>query len=100
MLISCTCPKNWHEVSPTGLAIIVRAFQDGDLFHVEHGGLTAMCIAQAFTPERVHEFVRKYKGNIISIDGVTHPTRRLRIVPDTDNAELMAEIIPIGRRDK
>lgn len=51
------------------MAIIIRAFQDGDLTRVngdkQHNPL---CIRVAFTPERITEFMQHYKGNRITFD--------------------------------
>lgn len=73
MKIECTCGK-WHEISATGLAIIIAAFQSGELTRV-HGSqalvsLEPVCITTAFTDtERIASFHQRYKGNIISVDG-------------------------------
>jgi hypothetical protein len=73
MRISCV-HGHWHDVSPTGLAIIIRGFQDGDLIRTrafkENGYDFTFCVLEAFTPERISDFKRRYKGNAIVVDGV------------------------------
>lgn len=70
MKIQCKCGQ-WHDISPTGLAIVVAAFQDGDLTHVHPGTEVATdCILRAFDDSaRLAKFHKAYKGNIISVNG-------------------------------
>ena len=64
------CDDHWHDISPTGLAVIIRAFQEGDLTIV-NGDHTMQphCVRFAFTPDRVRDFKQRYKGNAIIFDG-------------------------------
>ena len=70
------CKNHWHDVSPTGVALIVQAFQDGDLQQVTHTnhGLTIewICLVEAFRSERVNDFLSRYHGHTISVDGTTY----------------------------
>lgn len=103
------CGKHWHEVSPTGLLLIVQAFQQGDLHRVRlvarkdllgvvppdrrketgvwtaptappgHGlasdtaiTVEAQCILEALTIERVEDFLSRYHGHTIQVDGTTY----------------------------
>lgn len=68
MKVKCVC-GNWHDISPTGLAIVIAAFQDGDLIHVNTTSTHTECLVNAFRDTtRVREFKRRYKGNVVSID--------------------------------
>lgn len=71
------CGDHWHQVSPTGMAIIIRAYQDGDLTSTRTH--STRCVRFAFTTERVAEFMRLYKGNNILFDWkVLHGSPRSR----------------------
>jgi len=74
--VKIECKDHWHDVSPTGLALIVQAFQQGDLQWVmrTNSGVTIewMCITVAFTNERVKDFQSRYHGHTISVDGKTY----------------------------
>ena len=64
MRIKCPCGK-WHNASTTALAVIIDAFQQGDLTRT---GGEVLCFKEAFDPDRVMEFHRRYRNNIISFD--------------------------------
>lgn len=67
MKIQCTC-GNWHELSPTALVVVIRAFIDGDLQTVSGAlGIAPICITEAFTPTRVAAIKDTYKGNSIRV---------------------------------
>ena len=66
MKVECACGK-WHELSPTALALVVRAFIEGDLQTVSPGLIDPLCLLDAFTPERVAEIRSKYKGNALTV---------------------------------
>lgn len=68
MKIECVCGK-WHEVSPTGVALILGAMADGDLQRISKTGVNSLCIGLAFTEERVVKFGRQYMKNGIMFDG-------------------------------
>lgn len=74
MRVRCVC-GDWHEVSPTGLALIVGAYQDGDMQRIGKEGVTSLCIAEAFTDWRREEFNRRYNGNVITITSYRDRTR-------------------------
>ena len=75
MRIQCKGCGRWHDISPTGLAVIIDGFQQGDLTHVQHAlaetvEVVPVCVLGAFDdPARLKEFRRRYKGNVISVDG-------------------------------
>ncbi len=75
MRIRCLGCGEWHDISQTGMAIVIAAFQDGDLTKVtktETSGfaLSAQCMLVAFDDnERIHQFRQRYKGNQIKADG-------------------------------
>lgn len=65
MKIECACGK-WHELSPTALVLVVRAFIEGDLQTVSPF-IDPLCLMDAFTPERVLDIRTRYKGNSITV---------------------------------
>lgn len=67
MKISCI-NGHWHEITPTGLAVIVSAFMEGDLQRVVGTGVYPVCLKEAFTDARVRDFEQRYAGNNISFD--------------------------------
>lgn len=78
MIIKCVCGK-WHDLSPTAMAIVIAAFQEGDLHTVKrHDGveIQTRCITEAFTDARIREFKERYKGNRISWTSLQIPVQR------------------------
>lgn len=70
MRVECVCGR-WHDITPTGLALIVYAFQRGDLHRQTRVGPTSICIAEAFKDKAlVEKFVRRYPGNRVGISGL------------------------------
>lgn len=79
------CLNHWHEVSPTGLLLVVQAFQQGDLHTLKssypfpkgpvgvgrYAIVEPLCILNAFSDERVKDFQSRYHGHTISVDGNT-----------------------------
>lgn len=64
MKVRCLAGPHWHEVTPTGMAAIIDAFQQGDLSRVSKGGaIEPLCIMEAFTVERIDRFERMYRSN-------------------------------------
>lgn len=61
------CEDHWHHLSPTAMAIVIEALQEGELIGSKSGKV--QCISYAFTPDRVRKFYRLYKGNIITFEG-------------------------------
>ena len=59
MKVRCACHR-WHDVTPTGLALVIDAFVDGDLFTTK---LEVLCYLKAFTRERVARFESMYPGS-------------------------------------
>jgi len=84
------CGNHWHEVSPTGLLLVIQAFQQGDLHKMQSVSrsdtasngtklvvlsaftVEAQCITGAFTKERVEDFLNRYHGHTIQVDGTTY----------------------------
>ena len=64
MRIRCTC-GNWHDLSITALALVVAAFQDGDVQTIGHEGIQPKCLEAAFANDRVARFTTLYPGNAI-----------------------------------
>jgi hypothetical protein len=70
MKIQCKGCDRWHDVSPTGLTVIIDAFQAGELTIVQHDELVTVCLLTAFDDQaRLALFKQRYKGNIISAEG-------------------------------
>lgn len=67
MKVLCACDQEWHEMTPTMLAMVVDAFQQGELQIVGYG-ISPLCLKKAFTEERTEEFVRKYPGRTVTPD--------------------------------
>lgn len=64
------CGDHWHDASPTALLLFCEAMMEGDTVRVTGGtGVTFMCVTTAITAERVASLKKRYKGNIISVDG-------------------------------
>lgn len=59
MKVKCEGCGGFHEVSPTGMAVIISAFQDGDLQQVTGDGVRALCLGGAFSPETMRLWRRK-----------------------------------------
>lgn len=64
MRVRCVC-GDFHEVSPTGLALVIAAFQSGDMQTIGHEGVQSVCLQTAFTNERIMQFTRMYPGKMI-----------------------------------
>lgn len=59
MKVQCSC-KRWHDITPTGLALIVDALVNGDLTTTKYN---VLCLLTAFTRERVAKFQKRYPGS-------------------------------------
>jgi hypothetical protein len=71
--ILCAADDQWHELTPTAMAIIIEAFQDGDLQHIYRptgGGLSVenLCILEGLTDERLEKFRTRYPGNTVKAE--------------------------------
>ena len=49
--VSCEGCGGFHDISPTGMAVVIQAFQQGDLQRIGQDGVTPLCLGGAFTPE-------------------------------------------------
>lgn len=73
--IYCANSNEWHDLSPTAMAIIIEAFQEGDLQRVNTiPGVTGRmatitvtpsCLLEALSDERLEKFRTRYPGNIV-----------------------------------
>lgn len=70
MLVQCRGCDKYHKLSPIALAIVVEAYQEGDLQRMTGRGVEPDCLAGSFTDERVATFRKKNPRNDISIDNV------------------------------
>lgn len=69
MIIECKACEKWHRLSPTAMAVVIHSYGLGDLQRVgKNGVLTLVCIREAFTPDNVVEFRRRYQKNDIKVD--------------------------------
>lgn len=70
-MLSCVACGNWHQISPTGMAIIIHAYSTGMMQTVGRGGILSVCMRRAFEDETVlADFRRRYAKNSIRIDGI------------------------------
>lgn len=68
MKVECICGK-WHDITPTGLALVVFCYQNLSLLTMNRNGPTPMCMAEAFSDESLVEmFRRRYPGNLVGIN--------------------------------
>ena len=75
MKVRCSGPGpevHWHEVTPTGLVLILDAVRDGDLLRVSAEGVSVDCYKWAFTQERVASTVVRYPSRRIGFDGIAY----------------------------
>lgn len=69
-MLSCEACGKWHQVSPTGMAIIIHAYTTGMMQTIGKDGVTPVCFIKAFDdPEIIAEFRRRYAKNTIRFDG-------------------------------
>jgi hypothetical protein len=57
--VKCEGCGGFHDVSPTAMAVIISAFQDGDLQEVTGEGVNPLCLGGAFTPETMEKWRRR-----------------------------------------
>ena len=67
MMVQCPKGGEWHDCSPTALAVIVGAFTDGDMQVVTPKGVRFRCLLEALTDERIERYRQKYPGNTIRV---------------------------------
>lgn len=65
MKVKCEGCSGFHDVSPTGMAVIISAFQDGDLQEVTGDGVKALCLSDAFTPDAMKKWRAKMSTKTI-----------------------------------
>lgn len=67
MKVRCAFDDQWHNLSPTALAIVVEAFQEGELQRIHKPfTISTVCILEALTEERLEAFGRRYPGHTIT----------------------------------
>lgn len=76
MSMKIRCVDHWHQASATAMAIVIDAYQEGDLTSTRTH--TVRCMRYAFTTERVRKFMRLYKGNDIIFDWRNYGSQRAR----------------------
>lgn len=64
MTIECEC-GNFHGLTPTAMALLIKAYQEGDMQTVGPGGVRGLCMADAFTDERVNDIGKRYPGRAV-----------------------------------
>lgn len=87
MEIPCSS-GHWHDLTPTAMAVVIQAFQDGDMQTIGKGGnLTPLCLLDAFSDkERVKNAMRQHKNSTIVVDGVA--------ITDYNNTSVSAPSTP------
>ncbi len=62
--------EHWHDISPTGMVVVLEAIREGDLLTVSTTGVSIKCYKEAFTVGRVGSArVRYGPKNVIKLDG-------------------------------
>lgn len=72
--IHCEGCGSWHTASPTAMAVIISAFQRGDLQQVTGKGVEVLCMGDALTPETVAAQAKQGKKTVISFDRTRYET--------------------------
>lgn len=77
MLVKCDGCEHFHTISPTAMAVIIRAFQDGDLQTVTKSGIEPKCLRDSFSEDRLSA-IRKARGpkSVITFDNVHYLTKK------------------------
>src|SRR5262245_558406 len=65
--LECSC-GDWHELTPTAMAVVILAFQNGDIQEVRKNGVQPICMAGAFSPENVNLIQTRYQGRTITFN--------------------------------
>lgn len=64
MRVRCVC-GDWHDLSTTALALVISAYQSGDMQRINKNGVESVCLSTAFTNARIAQFSARYPGNAI-----------------------------------
>lgn len=67
MTIECVC-GNWHALTPTALAVVIKAYQEGDMQTVATDGVQSVCMENAFSNDRIAETQKRYPGRAITFE--------------------------------
>lgn len=65
MKIMCEGCGGFHDISPTGMAVIITALQEGDLQRVTGNGVTPLCLGAIFTPETMQKWRRRIDSKTV-----------------------------------
>lgn len=65
MQVKCEGCGRHHTVSPTGMTVIIAAFQRGDLQRVTSQGVEVLCLGDALVPEAV---TKRKPSTVITVD--------------------------------
>ena len=65
MKVKCDGCGSFHSVSPTAMAVIIYAFQDGDLQKVTAKGVESVCLGAVFTPDTLARWRRKIDAKTV-----------------------------------
>lgn len=69
MRVRCGGCGGWHALSPTAMAVVIRAFQDGDLQEVTKDGVVPLCLHDAFTEDTMTEWSKRLdRKTVVTID--------------------------------
>lgn len=68
MKVKCDGCGSFHTVSPTAMAVIIRAFQRGDLQRVTTQGVDTLCLGDAFDDETMGR-LRMDAKTVVTFDG-------------------------------
>lgn len=67
MRVKCDGCGSYHTVSPTAMAVIIRAFQRGDLQRMTGNGIDPLCLGDAFDDDTMRN-LRMDNKTVVSFD--------------------------------
>lgn len=67
MKVKCEGCGKHHAVSPTAMAIIIQAFQRGDLQRMTGEGVAQLCLGGAFSPDTMQTWQMNTK-TVVTFD--------------------------------
>lgn len=86
MKVKCSGCGSWHTVSPTAMAIIIEAFQLGDLQTVGKQGVESLCLGDALTPDTLDRWRNRLESKSVVVFDRTHWTDGRRKPPRVEEA--------------
>lgn len=70
MKVRCDGCGGFHDVSPTAMAVIITAMQEGDLQRVTGKGVVPLCLGDIFTPDTLAKWRHRLESKtVIAFDG-------------------------------